>query len=115
MARPTHKPDGKFAPGNSAGGRPKGVPNKITTDVKQMVHQALTEVGGVKYLKKQAIANPGPFMALVGKTLPKEMSLELQVASRDLLDTINARRQQLAEMQIIDATAEEVEDARKRT
>jgi hypothetical protein len=93
-------------------GKPKGAQAKITVDVKNMVHQALHNAGGVDYLTAQAEANPKAFMALVGKTLPKEMSIELQVASRDLLEKINARRQQLADMQTIDGVAQEVENVR---
>ena len=101
---------GKFAKGNP--GKPKGAVAKITMDVKQMVHEALHNAGGVDYLTAQAEENPKAFMALVGKTLPKEMSIELQVASRDLLEKINARRQQLADMQTIDGVAQEVENVR---
>ena len=109
----THKPNGKFAKGNP--GKPKGAVTKLTADVKAMVHEALHNAGGVKYLELQAHENPKAFMSLVGKTLPKEMSLELQVASRDLIETINARRQQLAEHSVIDAEFTEVEDGKQRT
>lgn len=95
-------------------GKPKGAQAKITVDVKNMVHQALHNAGGVKYLETQAHENPKAFLALVGKTLPKEVSLELQVASRDLLDTINSRRQQLAELNTIEGTATEVTENVKR-
>lgn len=39
---------GKGAP--KTGGRQKGVPNKLTADVKAMVLDALSQAGGVKYL-----------------------------------------------------------------
>ena len=67
--------------GNPAG-RPKGEPNKLTSDVKAMILQALelagdkvagpdAEVrGGVAYLADQAQKNPAAFCALVGKVLP---------------------------------------------
>ena len=58
-------------------GRPRGVPNKITTDLKAMILGALNDAGGQRYLARQAIENPGPFMALLGKILPT------QVASTD--------------------------------
>lgn len=60
--------------GNPAG-RPKGVPNKVTTDLRTMVTEALTGVGGVEYLKQQAEENPAAFMALIGKSLPKDVSV----------------------------------------
>ena len=51
-------------------GRPKGAPNKVTRELKDMILTALDEAGGVEYLKRQAAENPGPFMTLVGKVLP---------------------------------------------
>jgi len=55
-------------------GRPKGVPNKLTTDIKQMILGALSDGGGRDYLARQAIENPGPFMTLIGKVLPMQIS-----------------------------------------
>jgi hypothetical protein len=59
-------------------GRKKGVPNKITTDLKEMILGALNAAGGKgggeEYLKRQALAHPGPFMALVGKVLPMQVT-----------------------------------------
>ena len=51
-------------------GRPKGVTNKLTGDVKAMILKALEGAGGVAYLQEQANENPTAFMALVGKVLP---------------------------------------------
>jgi hypothetical protein len=62
---------GKGSPGP---GRKKGVPNKVTADLRNMIHEALANAGGVDYLTTQAKANPGAFMTLVGKTLPKEVT-----------------------------------------
>lgn len=58
------------APGERRGGRAKGVPNKINGDLRAMIIGALNDVGGQKYLADQALKNPGPFMALVGKIMP---------------------------------------------
>ena len=52
------------------GGSRKGIPNKATGDLKAMILGALDKAGGVAYLQRQADANPGAFMALVGKVLP---------------------------------------------
>lgn len=54
------------------GGRAKGTPNKLTGDVRQMIVDALAAAGGVDYLQEQATKNPGAFLALVGRALPKE-------------------------------------------
>jgi hypothetical protein len=111
--------DDQEAPRNK-GGRPKGVPNKLTTEVKTLIQKAAHKAGGkggaLAYLTKQAKENPKAFLALYGKTLPREMSLELQIAGRDLLDTLNARRQQLADLSTIEGTATEVtENVKRRT
>lgn len=59
-------------------GRPKGVPNKTTALLKDAILKAAEEAGGkeglVGYLKAQATANPGPFMALLGKVLPMQVA-----------------------------------------
>lgn len=69
MARPKGSP--------KLGGRKKGTPNKFTGALKDMVLQALSEAGGVEYLKKQAKESPGPFLALVGKLLPLNLTGDL--------------------------------------
>lgn len=58
------------------GGRVKGTPNKNTTAVKDMVVQALSESGGVEYLKKIAEENPTAFLTLVGKVIPLQVTGE---------------------------------------
>lgn len=58
-------------------GRPKGVPNKITSDLKAMILGALSNAhpeGGEAYLIQQANANPVAFLSLVGKVLPLTVS-----------------------------------------
>lgn len=52
------------------GGSRKGVPNKTTKALKDMILGALSDAGGQKYLTRQATENPGPFLSLIGKVLP---------------------------------------------
>lgn len=63
-------PTANRKPPNAGKGRVKGVPNKLTADVKAMILQALGEAGGAKYLLTQAQTNPNAFLTLVGKVLP---------------------------------------------
>lgn len=60
--------------GNRGKGRPKGVPNKTTAEIKDMIVQALSNKGGVKYLERQADENPTAFLSLVGKVLPMQVT-----------------------------------------
>jgi hypothetical protein len=60
----------------SGQGRPAGVPNKLTKDIKEMILGALSAVGGQRYLEEQATANPAAFMTLLGKVLPLQVSGE---------------------------------------
>jgi hypothetical protein len=61
-------------PGQRFGGRRKGTPNKTTAEVKGMILEALSLVGGVDYLARQAEENPSAFMTLVGKVLPMQIA-----------------------------------------
>lgn len=67
---------GSFKPGDKRAGRPAGVPNKLTTELKDMILQALDGAGGIEYLKARAVDTPGPFLALVGKILPLQVTGE---------------------------------------
>jgi hypothetical protein len=60
------------------GGRAKGVPNKTTALLKDAILRAGERAGGTEgligYLEIQAKLNPGPFMALLGKVLPMQLT-----------------------------------------
>jgi hypothetical protein len=66
-----------MAHGYKTGGRQSGTPNKVTALLKDAILQAATEAGDgelVAYLKKQALEHPGPFMTLLGKVLPTQLT-----------------------------------------
>lgn len=69
-----------MAHGVKTGGRQKGTPNKTTALLKDAILQAADEAGGeeglVAYLRVQAFDNPGPFMSLLGKVLPTQLTGE---------------------------------------
>jgi hypothetical protein len=61
-------------------GRKKGIPNKLSGMLKDAILKAADNAGGnegmVGYLQTQAVMNPGPFMALLGKVLPMQVTGE---------------------------------------
>lgn len=67
-------------PPNAGKGRVKGVPNKTTALLKDAILKAAQAAGGdgengmVDYLTAQAKLNPGPFMSLLGKVLPMQLT-----------------------------------------
>jgi len=69
-----------MAHGRKTGGRQKGTPNKTTALLKDAILKAATlagnEQGLIGYLQTQAVVNPGPFMALLGKVLPMQLTGE---------------------------------------
>lgn len=70
-------PVAKRKPPAAGMGRKKGVPNKTTRQLKELILEALSQAGGVDYLVRQARKkNPAPFMMLLGKVLPLQVTGE---------------------------------------
>jgi len=65
-----------MAIGRKTGGRVAGTPNKFNSDLRGMIMTALDQAGGVDYLAQRAIDTPGPFLALVGKVLPSQLTTD---------------------------------------
>lgn len=70
-------------PPNAGKGRPKGSVNKTTALLKDAILKAAENAGNrvgddglISYLEQQATENPGPFMALLGKVLPMQVTGE---------------------------------------
>jgi len=70
--------------GNAGKGRPKGVPNKATKALKEMILGALDDAGGQDYLTKQASENPAAFMTLIGKVLPTQVDATVAATVRKI-------------------------------
>ena len=77
-------------------GRKKGIPNKLTTDVKQAILKAFDEVGGASWLVELAGKDAKAFCTLLGKTVPVPVSVggdpenPLQLKTRVELVVIDA-------------------------
>lgn len=78
-------------------GRPKGSKNRLSLAVRDMVEEALEGVGGVEYLKTQAIANPNAFLSLIAKLMPTELSGSLSVIHEDALASLERNTTTLGE------------------
>lgn len=59
----------------TGGGSRAGIPNKITSDVRNMVVNALNKAGGEQYLFEQAQENPKAFLTLVAKCIPANVNI----------------------------------------
>lgn len=69
-------PKGGARPG---AGRKKGVPNKLTMDVKTAIVEAFDKAGGVDYLVGVASDDPKAFCALLGKIIPTEVKADIHL------------------------------------
>ena len=83
-------------------GRVKGVPNKTTALLKDAILKAAEQAGNkvgndglVSYLEVQATENPGPFMSLLGKVLPMQVTgadggaVSVEIIKRVIVDPRN--------------------------
>ena len=63
-------------------GRVKGVPNKITRELKDMINGALERAGGEDYLYQCALDpdTRGHFLTLVGKLIPRDINANVNVS-----------------------------------
>jgi len=61
------------------GGRKAGTPNKVPTELREMILESLRRLGGVDYLvARGSDINPAPFLGLVGKVVPKEFNTKVE-------------------------------------
>lgn len=111
-------PGRPFKPGQSGNpaGKPKGVKNKFTVEIKSLVEEALTAAGkaaqaedvslqdlspGAAYLAKQAQDNPAAFISLVRMLMPAKLDVDVTVMNREMIDLLSYRRDQVAKMRDI--------------
>ncbi|MDP2876240.1 MAG: hypothetical protein Q8O00_08655 [Holophaga sp.] len=88
----TRKPSGAAAMG-AGPGRPKGCQNKTTVEVRTALEQCFKKLGGVEFLRKWAEVNPGEFLKLWSKLLPRDLRIDGRLSLEDLIDGVNRRVQ----------------------
>lgn len=116
----------QFKPGQSGNpaGRPKGAKDKLQTEAKEMIAEALNRAGenvqkkrrslkdlepGAAYLAEQAEKNPVAFMSLVGKLVPQKIDMDVQVMSQQMMGLLEVRRERLAELRTIEHESQKEE------
>lgn len=73
-------------------GRPKGSIDKGNALIREMIVQALDQVGGVDYLVQQALEQPKAFLSLIGKVMPVQLeqagggAFQVEVIRRTIVD-----------------------------
>ena len=55
-------------------GRPKGVPNRTTQNIKEAIENAFTKLGGTDYLVHVGKNDPRTFCALLSRLLPTKLA-----------------------------------------
>src|SRR5262245_1372131 len=81
-------PRGSNLHGKPGPGRPPGLQNKVTYRVKSMIEKALQRAGGVAYLARMAEEEPGAFLALIAKIVPRDVNLDVNQKSSISLQII---------------------------
>jgi len=92
----------EFRPPRAGAGRKLGAKNKLQSEVKEMILTALSELGGVEYLKQQAKDNPVAFLALLGKIVPREVAANVSLdAAGALAERLQAARERLSQAKVV--------------
>ena len=63
-----------FQAGQRTIGRAKGTPNQLTASIKDAIHNAFEELGGMSYLVHVGKTDPRTFCALLSKLLPTKLA-----------------------------------------
>jgi hypothetical protein len=87
-------PRGGARPG---AGRPRGIPNQTTIDLKNAVVEAFERAGGADYLLGLAKSDPKTFASLLARCIPTESKNENHnIDASDMIRRIQAGRDRVA-------------------
>jgi len=67
-----------MARGFKSGGRRPGSLNKVTVQVKEVLDEAFERLGGVDFLSEWARENPGEFLKIWSKLIPRDLRVEAE-------------------------------------
>ena len=115
-----------FPKGKSANpaGRQKGIPNKMTIDMKRITEEALRLAGeavqrkrrtlkdmeaGTAYLTDIAEKRPELFMPLVRQLLPAKIDVDVSIMNRDMVGLLSDRRDQMVALRNITPPTEDTD------
>lgn len=76
-------------PGNKNPKSRKGVPNKATQSLREMLDGALKAKGGQAWIEEQMDINPNAVLTLLGKTLPRQVDVKAEVESKGVIIMAN--------------------------
>ena len=91
------------------GGSRKGIPNKLTADVRAMILAALDDAGGEEYLVQQARDNPKAFMSLLGRLMPTQVVGKDDTPLSAELSTAEIEKRLMAKLLAVGMSMEQAE------
>lgn len=80
------KEAGAYKPGHRNGGRPPGVGNRLTRDIKLVFMQAFENSGGVAELSKWAMENRTEFYKLYARLIPIKINASIRKEQAEMTD-----------------------------
>lgn len=66
--------------------RPVGSKNTKANELKNTIIASLDRLGGIEYLVRQASENPSAYLALMGKVLPRDVTVEIERSAWEAIE-----------------------------
>lgn len=78
-------------------GRPKGSKSATSAAAAQMILDTLEDLGGIKWLREQAVKKPAIFASLMARILPREVNMNATVSFESQLSALEGLAAESAE------------------